>query len=118
MSPTKKPTSGVPAPADFIPLIVPEIHGNEWKYVKECLDTNWVSSVGSYVDAFEKMAAEQADTKYAVATVNGTAALPPNDGSGMVTRSGRSRKLLCACSPPIRTGRVQARPPLMASPAP
>jgi perosamine synthetase len=61
--------------ADFIPLIVPEIRGNEWKYVKECLDTNWVSSVGSYVDRFEKMAAEQAGTKYAVATVNGTAAL-------------------------------------------
>jgi perosamine synthetase len=75
LSPTKKPTSGAPSSPDFIPLIVPEIHGNEWKYVKECLDTNWVSSVGSYVDAFEKMAAEQADTKYAVATVNGTAAL-------------------------------------------
>jgi perosamine synthetase len=62
-------------PADFIPLIVPEIRGNEWKYVKECLDTNWVSSVGSYVDRFERMVAERADTKYAIATVNGTAAL-------------------------------------------
>ena len=38
---------------------MPEIRGNEWKYVKECLDTNWVSSVGSYVDRFEKMVAEQ-----------------------------------------------------------
>jgi perosamine synthetase len=68
----------VPAPelsAELIPLIVPEIRGNEWKYVKECLDTNWVSSVGSFVDQFEKMVAEQAGTKYAVATVNGTAAL-------------------------------------------
>jgi perosamine synthetase len=54
---------------------VPEICGNEWKYVKECLDTNWVSSVGSYVDRFEKMVAERAGTKYAIATVNGTAAL-------------------------------------------
>jgi len=54
---------------------VPEIRGNEWQYVKECLDTNWVSSVGSYVDRFEKMVAEQAGTKYAIATVNGTAAL-------------------------------------------
>lgn len=60
---------------ELIPLIVPEIRGNEWSYVKECLDTNWVSSVGSYVDRFEKMAAERAGTKYAVATVNGTAAL-------------------------------------------
>lgn len=54
---------------------MPEIHGNEWRYVKECLDTNWVSSVGSYVDRFEKMIAEQAGAKYAVATVTGTAAL-------------------------------------------
>jgi perosamine synthetase len=75
LNPTEKLAPGAPAPEDFIPLIVPEIRGNEWKYVKECLDTNWVSSVGSYVDQFEKMAAERADTKYAVATVNGTAAL-------------------------------------------
>ena len=61
--------------ADFIPLIVPEIRGNEWKYVKECLDTNWVSSVGGYVDRFEKTLADWAATKYAIATVNGTAAL-------------------------------------------
>ncbi len=38
----------------MIPLCVPEIKGNEWKYIKECLDTNWVSSAGSYVDKFEK----------------------------------------------------------------
>jgi perosamine synthetase len=66
---------GAPPAPDFIPLIVPEIRGNEWKYIKECLDTNWVSSVGSYVDRFEKMTAEYVGAKYAVATVNGTAAL-------------------------------------------
>ena len=66
---------GAPAADDFIPLLVPEICGNEWKYVKECLDTNWFSSVGSYVERFEKMVAERAGTQYAVATVNGTAAL-------------------------------------------
>ena len=71
----EKLAPGATPPADFIPLIVPEIRGNEWKYVKECLDTNWVSSVGSYVDRFEKMVAERAGTKYAIATVNGTAAL-------------------------------------------
>jgi perosamine synthetase len=75
LNPTEKLAPGAPPPADFVPLIVPEIRGNEWKYVKECLDTNWVSSVGSYVDRFEKMAAAQAGTEYAVATVNGTAAL-------------------------------------------
>lgn len=75
MSLKEKLAPGTPAAADVIPLIVPEIRGNEWKYVKECLDTNWVSSVGSYVDRFEKMVAERAGTKYAIATVNGTAAL-------------------------------------------
>lgn len=75
MSPKEKLAPGAPPAADVIPLIVPEIRGNEWKYVKECLDTNWVSSVGSYVDRFEKMIAERAGTKYAIATVNGTAAL-------------------------------------------
>jgi perosamine synthetase len=75
LNPTEKLAPGAPPPADFIPLIVPELRGNEWKYIKECLDTNWVSSVGTYVDRFEKMVAERAGTKYAVATVNGTAAL-------------------------------------------
>lgn len=58
-----------------IPLSVPEISGNEWKYVKDCLDTGWVSSVGDYVDQFEKMVAEYVGSKYAVAVVNGTSAL-------------------------------------------
>lgn len=62
-------------PPEAIPLCVPEIRGNEWKYVKECLDTNWVSSVGPFVDRFERMVADYVGTKYAVATVNGTAAL-------------------------------------------
>jgi perosamine synthetase len=61
--------------AGFIPLIAPEIHGNEWRYVKECLDTAWVSSAGPYVDRFERMVAQQAAAKHAVATVNGTSAL-------------------------------------------
>ncbi|MBX2889173.1 MAG: LegC family aminotransferase [Ferruginibacter sp.] len=53
----------------------PNICGNEWKYVKECLDTGWVSSVGAYVDQFEKMTAAYAGTPYAVATSSGTTAL-------------------------------------------
>ena len=59
----------------FIPLSVPEVRGNEWEYVKECLDTSWVSSVGPYVERFEQLVAAQAGTKYAVATVSGTSAL-------------------------------------------
>lgn len=58
-----------------IPLSEPEISGNEWKYVKDCLDTGWVSSVGDYVIRFEEMVAHYAGTKYAVATVNGTSAI-------------------------------------------
>ena len=38
----------------FIPLSVPSIQGKEWKYIKECLDTEWVSSAGKYVDIFEQ----------------------------------------------------------------
>jgi len=75
LNPTEKLAPGAPPSADVIPLIVPEIRGNEWKYIKECLDTNWVSSVGSYVEEFERMTAERAGTKFAIATVNGTSAL-------------------------------------------
>ncbi|HEX6193721.1 MAG TPA: LegC family aminotransferase [Chitinophagaceae bacterium] len=53
----------------------PNIAGNEWKYVKECLDTGWVSSVGSYVTQFENMVAEYSGCKYGVATSSGTTAL-------------------------------------------
>lgn len=59
----------------MIPLCVPEIKGNEWKYIKECLDTNWVSSVGSYVDRFEDEFAKYLGAEKAVVTMNGTAAL-------------------------------------------
>lgn len=59
----------------FIPLSAPEIRGNEWKYVKECLDTGWVSTVGSFVDRFENSVAKSVGAKHAVATSSGTAAL-------------------------------------------
>ncbi|MFC8685121.1 LegC family aminotransferase [Brevibacillus porteri] len=60
---------------DFVALHEPNFQGNEWAYVKECLDTGWVSSVGKYVDKFEEMLKEFTGTKRAVAVVNGTAAL-------------------------------------------
>ena len=59
----------------FMPLCEPSIRGNEWEYVKECLDTGWVSSVGRFVDQFEQVVAEYVGAKYAVAVVNGTAAI-------------------------------------------
>ena len=63
------------ASEDYIPLHEPSFSGNEWKYVKECLDTGWVSSVGKYVDRFERDLEVYTGIKHAVATVNGTAAL-------------------------------------------
>src|SRR5438132_7883108 len=63
------------APIGTIPLSVPEIRGNEWKYVKECLDTNWVSSAGPFVDRFERTIADRLGVSHAVAVVNGTSAL-------------------------------------------
>lgn len=59
----------------MIPLSVPNLAGNEWAYIKNCLDTNWVSSVGSYVNDFEKITATYTGAKYAVATSNGTTAI-------------------------------------------
>jgi perosamine synthetase len=58
-----------------IPLCEPCLQGNEWRYLKDCLDTNWVSSVGPFVDRFESMLAEIVGAKHSVATTSGTAAL-------------------------------------------
>ena len=60
---------------DFIPLHEPRFIGNERKYVLDCVDSTFVSSVGKYVDEFEKQLANYTGSKYAVACVNGTAAL-------------------------------------------
>jgi len=59
----------------MIPLSVPHISGNEWTYIKDCLDRGWVSSVGKYVDKFEADICRYTGAKHAVACVNGTAAL-------------------------------------------
>lgn len=61
--------------AEMIPLSVPEVSGNEWKYIKECLDTGWVSSAGSYVGLFEEKFKDYAESKSAVVVMNGTTAL-------------------------------------------
>jgi perosamine synthetase len=53
----------------------PEFAGREWDYVRECLDTGWVSSVGSYVDRIERDIAAFTGCKFATATSNGTSAL-------------------------------------------
>ncbi|MES2590601.1 MAG: LegC family aminotransferase [Bacteroidota bacterium] len=60
---------------DFIYLHEPQFTGNEKKYLMDCIDSTYVSSVGKYVDEFEKRLAEYTGAAYAVACVNGTAAL-------------------------------------------
>jgi len=60
---------------EFLPLHEPVFFGNEKKYLEECIDSTFVSSVGRYVDRFEEMMAAYTGARYAVATVNGTAAL-------------------------------------------
>lgn len=61
--------------ADFIPLSVPNIAGNEWEYVRECLDTGWVSSAGRFVIRFEQELARYVGASHGVACASGTAAL-------------------------------------------
>jgi perosamine synthetase len=58
-----------------VALHEPEFGGNEWQYLKECIDTGWVSSVGKFVDRFESMLSDYTGAAHAIATVNGTAAL-------------------------------------------
>lgn len=60
---------------EFIPLSVPKFVGNEKKYLNECIDTTFVSSVGKFVDKFEEMVADYTGAKKAVVCVNGTNAL-------------------------------------------
>lgn len=61
--------------ADFVPLSVPRFIGNEKKYLEECIDTTFVSSVGKFVDRFEEEMALYTGTKKAVVCVSGTNAL-------------------------------------------
>ncbi|GAA4279519.1 LegC family aminotransferase [Aquimarina mytili] len=60
---------------EFIPLHAPVFMGNEKKYLNECIDSTFVSSVGKFVDQFELEVAKYTGAKYAIATSNGTAAL-------------------------------------------
>lgn len=60
---------------EVVPLHTPVFIGNEKKYLNECIDTTYVSSVGKFVDRFEEMMCRLTGAAYAVATVNGTSAL-------------------------------------------
>ena len=58
-----------------VALHEPEFDGNEWDYVKECIDSNYVSSVGKFVDKFERDLETYTGAKHAIAVSNGTSAL-------------------------------------------
>ncbi len=60
---------------ELIPLNAPELSGNEWTYLKECLDTGWVSAAGPFVDRFESEVAAYVGARNGVAVGNGTAGL-------------------------------------------
>lgn len=62
-------------PAHLIPLSEPFLQGNEWTYIKTCLDTQWVSSAGSFVGQFEQTVAAYTRVPQAVAVNTGTSAL-------------------------------------------
>jgi len=59
----------------FIPVAAPSLVGNEKKYVLDCLESTWISSIGKYVDRFEEAFAEFCGVKYAISCSNGTVAL-------------------------------------------
>ena len=59
----------------IIPLHEPRFLGNEKKYLNDCIDSTFVSSIGKYVDTFEEKIAKYTGSKFAIATANGTSAL-------------------------------------------
>ncbi|MFL6197463.1 MAG: DegT/DnrJ/EryC1/StrS family aminotransferase [Thermoanaerobaculia bacterium] len=60
---------------DFIPVSAPALLGNEKKYVNECLDTTWISSIGRFIEDFERSFGAYCEVEHAVSCVNGTVAL-------------------------------------------
>ena len=59
----------------MIPLSTPNLRGNNLSYLKTCIRTEWVSSVGKYVNFFEKRISKYTGSKYAISCTSGTAAL-------------------------------------------
>jgi perosamine synthetase len=85
--------ASVLARGGFTPLHEPRFAGNEWAYVKECIDTGWVSSAGKFVDRFEQDLATYTGAAHAIAVANGTAAL--HVALQLAGRAGRRRGAWC-----------------------
>jgi perosamine synthetase len=69
------PVSELDLGRKMIPVCEPMLGGNEIKYVLDCLETNWISSAGKYIPAFEEQFAQHCGARYGVACANGTVAL-------------------------------------------
>jgi len=59
----------------FIPIYQPSLHGNEKKYINQCIDSNWISSKGEFIAKFEKGFADYVGAQHAASVCNGTVAL-------------------------------------------
>ena len=64
-----------PAPLPVLPVYRPDLSGNERAYVLDCVDSSWISSIGVYIDRFERAVADVTGAKHAIAVCNGTVAL-------------------------------------------
>ena len=69
------PSFGTRPRRGIIPVCEPTLSGNELRYVTNAVETNWISSAGSYIRRFEALFAEKMGTAYAIACANGTVAL-------------------------------------------
>ena len=67
--------NGIEPLAQHVYLSSPTMHGEEFQYMKEAYDTNWMSTVGANINEVEKCASEKIGCKHAVALSSGTAAL-------------------------------------------
>ena len=64
-----------PTVQERIPVYRPDLSGNERAYVLECMDSSWISSIGAFIDRFERAVAEATGAAHAIAVCNGTVAL-------------------------------------------
>lgn len=62
-------------PLQVLPVYRPDLSGNERAYVLECMDSSWISSIGVFIDRFERAVAEMTGARHAIAVCNGTVAL-------------------------------------------
>src|SRR5215213_8278271 len=60
---------------EFIPVSAPVLNGNEKRYVNECLDSTWISSIGKFINRFESEFAAYCQAQHAISCCNGTVAL-------------------------------------------